>query len=224
MTTAVGSVLSEIRQQLPLTEYLASKGHALRQTGRSRMIALCPFHVDKHRPNLVIYADEQRFHCFSCGAHGDVVDMVQHLEGHPDFTTALRALADRLRVAWPNERPSRSEDIDGVLTLVAKLYAEHLSADALAYLGSRGFPEPFVRNWRIGQRIRYFRARDGEPRLLREGDSTTASDADADYYVQRLYTLYCQQFAQAYANLYTQLNNGVAVTAVTAQSSISANR
>jgi len=87
-------VLSEVRQQLPLTEYLAGKGHALRQTGRSRMLALCPFHDDKHRPNLVIYADEQRFHCFCCGAHGDIVDMVQHLEGHPDFTTALRALAD----------------------------------------------------------------------------------------------------------------------------------
>jgi len=150
MTTAIGSVLTEIRQQLPLTEYLASKGHALRQTGHSRMVALCPFHVDKRRPNLVIYADEQRFHCYCCGAHGDIVDMVQHLEGHPDFTTALRALADRLRVAWPNERPSRSEDIDGVLTLAAKLYAGHLSAEALAYLGSRGFPQPFVCNWRIG--------------------------------------------------------------------------
>src|SRR5439155_1572995 len=43
MTTAIGSVLTEIRQQLPLTEYLASKGHALRQTGRSRMLAACPF-------------------------------------------------------------------------------------------------------------------------------------------------------------------------------------
>jgi hypothetical protein len=55
-----------------------------------------------------------------------------------------------------------------------------------------------IRSWRVGQRIRYFRARDGQPRLLQEGDSHTAADADADYYVQRLCTMYCHQFAQAF--------------------------
>lgn len=55
-----------------------------------------------------------------------------------------------------------------------------------------------VRSWRVGQRIRYFRARGGEPRLLREGDETSAAEADTEYYVQRLYGLYCQQFAQAF--------------------------
>ena len=55
-----------------------------------------------------------------------------------------------------------------------------------------------IRSWRVGQRIRYFRARGGEPRLLQEGDGATAADADAEYYVQRLSALYCQQFAQAF--------------------------
>jgi DNA polymerase I len=55
-----------------------------------------------------------------------------------------------------------------------------------------------VRSWRVGQRIRYFRARGGEPRLLREGDELSATDADTEYYVQRLCGLYCQQFAQAF--------------------------
>ena len=53
-----------------------------------------------------------------------------------------------------------------------------------------------VRSWRVGQRIRYFRARGGEPHLLTEGSSPI--DADAEYYVQRLCSLYCQQFAQAF--------------------------
>jgi hypothetical protein len=55
-----------------------------------------------------------------------------------------------------------------------------------------------VRSWRIGQRIRYFRARGGEPRLLQEGDPISAAEADTEYYVQRLSSMYCQQFAQAY--------------------------
>jgi DNA polymerase elongation subunit (family B) len=55
-----------------------------------------------------------------------------------------------------------------------------------------------VRSWRIGQRIRYFRARGGEPRLLQEGDAISAAEADTEYYVQRLTSMYCQQFAHAY--------------------------
>jgi hypothetical protein len=55
-----------------------------------------------------------------------------------------------------------------------------------------------VRSWRVGQRIRYFRARGGEARLLQEGDGLTAAEADTEYYVQRLGSLYCQQFAQAF--------------------------
>ena len=55
-----------------------------------------------------------------------------------------------------------------------------------------------IRSWRVGQRIRYFRARGGEPRLLQEGDGASALDADAEYYVQRLTGLYCQQFAHAF--------------------------
>jgi uncharacterized protein YprB with RNaseH-like and TPR domain len=55
-----------------------------------------------------------------------------------------------------------------------------------------------VRSWRVGQRIRYFRARGGAARLLVEGSELSAADADTEYYVQRLSGLYCQQFAQAF--------------------------
>jgi DNA polymerase I len=55
-----------------------------------------------------------------------------------------------------------------------------------------------VRSWRVGQRIRYFRARGGEPRLNVEGDGLTAGEADTEYYVQRLLSAYCQQFVQAF--------------------------
>jgi hypothetical protein len=55
-----------------------------------------------------------------------------------------------------------------------------------------------IRSWRVGQRIRYYRALGGEPRLLQEGDAQTAADADTEYYVQRLAGTYAQQFAQAF--------------------------
>lgn len=55
------------------------EGIELRQRGRS-MWGLCPFHDDKN-PSMKVDPDRQRFHCFGCGAHGDVIDFIQRLHG-----------------------------------------------------------------------------------------------------------------------------------------------
>ncbi len=53
-------------------------------------------------------------------------------------------------------------------------------------------------NWRSGLRIRYFRGRAGQPRLLREEDAASPFEADVEHYVLRLRTVYCPYFAAAY--------------------------
>ncbi len=50
----------------------------LKSEGR-HWVARCPFHEDGGRPNLVVYANH--FHCFACGAHGDVFELVAKLDG-----------------------------------------------------------------------------------------------------------------------------------------------
>jgi hypothetical protein len=39
---------------------------------------LCPFHPDS-RPSFYVYNDH--YHCYGCGAHGDVIDFIQNLHG-----------------------------------------------------------------------------------------------------------------------------------------------
>ena len=51
----------------------------LRRAGRE-MKGLCPFHSERS-PSFTIFAGGQRFHCFGCGAQGDVLDFVQALHG-----------------------------------------------------------------------------------------------------------------------------------------------
>ena len=51
--------------------------------------ALCPFHPDRH-PSMVVYRDG--YHCFVCGAHGDAIDLVQHIKGC-DRKTAAQTVA-----------------------------------------------------------------------------------------------------------------------------------
>ena len=54
---------------------------------------LCPFHDDQN-PSLILYRDTQKYHCFVCGAHGDVYDLLKKCKEW-DFQTSLQWLADR---------------------------------------------------------------------------------------------------------------------------------
>lgn len=63
-----------IRRENPLPG-IAGKLVHLRKTG-TEWLGCCPFHADRS-PSFTIYDAGQRFHCFGCGASGDVLDFVQ---------------------------------------------------------------------------------------------------------------------------------------------------
>ena len=74
----------------------------LRRASGSRYTGRCPFHED-HEPSLAVYPASKRFHCFGCGAHGDVIDFVRRIE-HLSFVQALDALeALRLHYDEPTD-------------------------------------------------------------------------------------------------------------------------
>ena len=77
------------------------------------MQGLCPFH-DERTPSFGIDPVEKLYHCFGCGAGGDVFKFVMETEGL-DFGAALESLAERYRVALEREtedprdaRPARA--------------------------------------------------------------------------------------------------------------------
>ena len=37
---------------------------------------ICPFHNDSH-PSMMVSKSRQTYHCFVCGAHGDVIDFIK---------------------------------------------------------------------------------------------------------------------------------------------------
>ena len=53
--------------------------------------ALCPFHNDRH-PSMVVYDDH--YHCFACGKHGDVIDLVANIYGLPMLDAANKLAHD----------------------------------------------------------------------------------------------------------------------------------
>jgi DNA primase len=77
----------------------------LKRSGASYK-GLCPFHSEK-TPSFIVHADKGFFHCFGCGAGGDVF---KFLEMHQKlaFPEAVRQLAQRFGLAIPETRSERS--------------------------------------------------------------------------------------------------------------------
>lgn len=59
------------------------------KVGRNKM-ACCPFHPDKH-PSMKV---DNRFHCFGCGADGDVINFVEKLYGLTPIDATKKLIAD----------------------------------------------------------------------------------------------------------------------------------
>jgi len=71
--------------------------------------AHCPFHADR-TPSLSFYDSNRKFHCFSCGAHGDVIDLVQILL-NVSSKEALRELNDAYHLGLDLDTPPSAEKV-----------------------------------------------------------------------------------------------------------------
>ena len=95
------SFIDEVAASNDIVDFI-SEYTKVKQVG-NRFQALCPLHNDKKSPSLSISRDKQVFHCFGCGAGGNVIHFAMAME-HLDFMDALKLLADRAHLAMPENR------------------------------------------------------------------------------------------------------------------------
>lgn len=69
-----------------------------------RYWALCPFHADKNKPNLFIA--ETFYKCYACGAHGDVLDIVQFFD-NCDRGEAIKKVSEIAGVSFNGSKHSK---------------------------------------------------------------------------------------------------------------------
>lgn len=78
-------------EKRPIIDVIEELGYDLEPHlygARPYHLMLCPFH-DDHNPSLHVSVMTQRYRCWSCGAHGDVIQFVQDAM-HVSFAEALR--------------------------------------------------------------------------------------------------------------------------------------
>lgn len=86
------AALDAIKRQNDLCEVVREQGIALKRRGRT-YFGLCPFHREQ-TASFAVSRDAGLFHCFGCGAGGDVIRFVERTQ-QVSFPEAVRRLARR---------------------------------------------------------------------------------------------------------------------------------
>ena len=90
----------QVRDAVDMVDLVSSRTE-LRRAGANRFEGLCPFHEER-TPSFGVDPVKKVYHCFGCGAGGDVFTFVQETEGL-DFVGALEYLADRYGIELQRE-------------------------------------------------------------------------------------------------------------------------
>ena len=99
-------LISEICSENDIIDYV-SQYVKLKKSGRDYS-GLCPFHNEK-TPSFHVSQEKQLFHCFGCGASGNLVQFVMRTE-NLDFVDSLKLLADRAGIIIPEDSENFSDE------------------------------------------------------------------------------------------------------------------
>ena len=131
--------LDELKQRIPLLEYLQAHGwQQARPIGFGRFLGLCPLHAD-HEPSLLVDPHKNLFHCYGCRRGGDVIRFAE-LYHQVEFPQAVALLRE-----WCGVAPLLHE--------VDRFYRMqlHRHDEAVDYLHQRGLRSPeLIEHMRIG--------------------------------------------------------------------------
>lgn len=147
--------IHEVREATDIVD-LVSGYVTLKKSGRN-FLGLCPFHTEK-TPSLSVNPEKQIFHCFGCGAGGNIFTFIMSHEGI-SFPEAVKFLAQRAGIQIDYEARDESEVKEQealfyINELAAHFYQESLLSpsgrNALNYLKSRGFDLEEIKDFGLG--------------------------------------------------------------------------
>ncbi|MBQ7831662.1 MAG: DNA primase [Clostridia bacterium] len=131
--------------------------------------ACCPFHHEK-TPSFAVNEGEQFYHCFGCGASGDVVGFVKEIES-TDFMGAVRILAARAKMTVPESNfdtekallMKKKRDamakimLDSARFYLSNLYSGDSRASAhLQYIANRKLQPTTVKKFGLGASLDFY--------------------------------------------------------------------
>ncbi len=155
-------VIDQIRESTDIVSLISSyvdlKGNG------NRYVGLCPFHKES-TPSFNVSADKQLYHCFGCGASGNSISFIMHIENY-DFLDALKHLAEQNNIQLETtdedyeQRKKEKELLIEINTKTARYFYKNLFSDlgkdALDYVYQRKISEQMQRKFGLGYATKSF--------------------------------------------------------------------
>ncbi len=130
---------------------------SLKRSGRD-YVCLCPFHNEKS-PSCYVRPEQGYFHCFGCGAGGDVITFTMRYN-NLDYREAVRFLAERGGIPMPeddgydNKAANRRKRIYEMNKKAARFFYDRLRAPegkpCRDYLAKRGLTAATIMKYGMG--------------------------------------------------------------------------
>ena len=190
--------INEIRQRTDIVD-LISEYVQLNKQGRN-YLGLCPFHQEKS-PSFSVSTDKQVYHCFGCGAGGNVFSFLMEIGGL-SFQEATIKLADKANIELGDsltlsKSKSVPDDIKQMIEahqLLSKFYHHLLvntkeGQNALEYLLARGFSKQSIEKFQIGYALnswdfdyKFLMNKQFHPKLLEKAGLIIKREQDGSYF------------------------------------------
>lgn len=149
--------MEELKYKCDIVEIISQYVPLQKKGGR--YFGCCPFHNEK-TPSMCV--NNGWYHCFGCGASGDVVKFVMEMES-VSFYDAVKILADKVGMQLPEvkldpkfaQKKEHSEVLKQLMRDVARYYRNNLidekkGEDARKYLASRGIDDETSKRYGLG--------------------------------------------------------------------------
>ena len=150
-------IIEEVRSRCDIVELISSYLPELSKRGATYKCC-CPFHNEK-TPSFTVNQERQIYHCFGCGANGDVFSFVQEYD-KLDFLSAVQFLADRtgVKIVYNNSDIKNKDSKDILLNInndAASFYHNNLlNSDSgklcMDYLKKRSLSSDILKEFQIG--------------------------------------------------------------------------
>ena len=184
-------IVEEVRTKNDIVEVISE--HVRLQKKGGRHWGLCPFHNEKS-PSFSVNGDLQVYHCFGCGAGGNVYTFVMNYENY-SFPEAVKMLAERAGVQLPEadeseegrRRESRRSRLLAVNKEAAKFFYYQLRTPhgepGYRYLKKRELSDETMQRFGLGYAgkngamlVQYLRGKGFEDDLIQEAGLASHSE------------------------------------------------
>lgn len=150
-------IINQIRDRVDIAEVVGN--HVSLTRAGQNLKGLCPFHQEKS-PSFTVNSSKQIFHCFGCGAGGNVFTFLTRITG-ASFPEVVRDLGRKVGIevqesAGPSgPQAAQAARVESLNQAVVSWFKENLNdlklgAEARAYLAGRGMTDATLERFAVG--------------------------------------------------------------------------